>query len=346
MHKRGKLAEAEDLCKAVLNAYPNHPDCRHLLGVLRSQQGRNNEAFEHISATLKLQPRNAVALANFGLVLAKSGQLEQALASYDKALTIKPDYAEALNNRGNVLLGLKRFEEALASYDKALAIRPGNVETQTNRGVALKELKRLDEALAKKALALRPDHADALNSRGTGGARGAIGSPSLVSASLSLREACAEDLATVMRLERLPGYEGCVSRSEEAEHRAMLASPRYAYRLGLDAHGATQAFVILRDVYDPSGNLYVKRIVVAQPGCGIGTALLSLVLDEAFGPLLRAERVWLDCFADNTRALAAYGKLGFRREGYLVGAYRMPDGTRRDVVLMALLKRGREAERG
>ena len=56
----------------------------------------------------------------------------------------------------------------MASYDKALAIKPDYAEALNNRGIALKELKRLDEALASfdKALAIKPDYAEALNNRG------------------------------------------------------------------------------------------------------------------------------------------------------------------------------------
>ena len=69
---------------------------------------------------------------------------------------------------------------------------------------------------------------------------------------------------------------------------------------------------------------------------------LSLVLDEAFGPL-GAERFHLDCFADNARAQRSYGKLGFTRDGVMRQAYRLANGTRVDLVMMAILKSEWEA---
>ena len=140
-----------------------------------------------------------------------------------------------------------------------------------------------------------------------------------------------------MALERRPGFARWVGRSNAEEHRAMLASPGSAYRLGLGPEGEALAFAILTGVNDPHGNLYLKRIAVVRPGEGIGTAFLRLVLDEAFG-ILGAWRFSLDCFADNLRAQAAYAKLGFSRDGILREAYRLPDGRRTDLVLMALLK--------
>ena len=97
------------------------------------------------------------------------------------------------------------------------------------------------------------------------------------------------------------------------------------------------AFAIVSGLGDPHGDLYLKRIAVVRPGEGIGTAFLARVLDEAFDAL-GAWRFHLDCFADNLRAQRAYAKLGFSRDGVLRQAYRMPDGTRADLVLMALLK--------
>jgi tetratricopeptide (TPR) repeat protein len=169
MHQRGRLHEAEDRYRTILRAYPEHPDCKHFLGVLRFQQGRNDEALEHISSALKLKPGNIAALANCALVLVTLGRLEQALASYDKALAIEPDYVDALVNRGNILHELKRLDEALASYDKALAIMPDHVDLLKNRAIVLVKLQRLDEALASydKALAIKPDYVEALASRGS-----------------------------------------------------------------------------------------------------------------------------------------------------------------------------------
>ena len=169
-------------------------------------------------------------------------------------------------------------------------------------------------------------------------------SPTVIAdpAPLALRPASPDDLPAIMAIERMPGFERQVGRSEEAEHHAMMASPTFAYRLGVGAGGAVEAFAILRGLGDPHRNLYLKRVAVVRPGEGLGTAFLSLVVGEAFARL-GAERFYLDCFADNARAQAAYAKFGFTREGTLRKAYRLPDGTRKDLVLMALLKSEWEA---
>jgi RimJ/RimL family protein N-acetyltransferase len=124
----------------------------------------------------------------------------------------------------------------------------------------------------------------------------------------------------------------------------MLSSPSHAYRLGIGESGAVEAFAILRGLGDPHLNLYLKRVAVTRPGQGVGAAFLSLVLDEAFGPM-GAERFHLDCFADNLRAQRVYLKLGFTRDGVLRKAYRLTDGTRVDLVMMAILKSEWEARR-
>jgi RimJ/RimL family protein N-acetyltransferase len=161
---------------------------------------------------------------------------------------------------------------------------------------------------------------------------------------LTLRPAAFADISAVMAIERSPDYEHYVARSDEEGHREMLASSSHAYRLGVAENGAVMAFAILRGLGDPHANLYLKRIAVARPGQGLGTAFLSLVLDEAFGPM-EAERFHLDCFADNLRAQRSYEKLGFTRDGVMRKAYRLSDGTRADLVMMALLKSEWEARR-
>ena len=164
----GQLQESEQLFLQLVEVEGVNFTARHLLGVIRMQQGRNEEALEWIGAALQVNPQSPAALSNYGNALMALGQAEPALASYDKALALDPDFAEALYNRGTILADLKRPEEALASYDKALALEPDHVQALEGRGNILSDLGRADEALASydRALALRPDFIAAHYSRG------------------------------------------------------------------------------------------------------------------------------------------------------------------------------------
>ena len=62
---------------------------------------------------------------------------------------------------------MKRVNDALTSYDRAIALRPDFADAFYNRGVVLWELRRPEDALASydRAIALKPGNAMALNSR-------------------------------------------------------------------------------------------------------------------------------------------------------------------------------------
>lgn len=152
-----------------------------------------------------------------------------------------------------------------------------------------------------------------------------------------LRRADENDLQAILALERGPDFEAYVGRSSAAEHAEMLASPRYVYLVGLEAAERPFAFAILRDPDEPHGNLYLKRVAVDRPGEGRGGRFLSAVLDWAFAETT-AHRFHLDCFVENARARRAYAKLGFSHDGVLREAYLAPDGSRRDLALMALTR--------
>ena len=76
------------------------------------------------------------------------------------------------------------------------------------------------------------------------------------------------------------------------------------------------------------------RVASAHRGAGIGRALLARAhaLAEADPDL---QRLCLQVFADNPRAVRLYEATGYRVEGRLRGEVREEDGTLRDVVLMA-----------
>lgn len=168
-HQRGNLAEAERCYETILGAKRNQFDALHLLGVVRLQQGRAEEAIDLIGKALRINPRSPAAHVNLGAAFGALKRLNEALGCYDKALTFDRDHLLALNSRAATLLDLGRPEEGLASLDRALAINPSNVETLRRRGQVLWQMKRLDEALAccETLLAIDPNRADALSNRGT-----------------------------------------------------------------------------------------------------------------------------------------------------------------------------------
>ncbi|MGB6300950.1 MAG: tetratricopeptide repeat-containing serine protease family protein [Rivularia sp. (in: cyanobacteria)] len=76
--------------------------------------------------------------------------------------------AKDFYNQGNDLYASKDYEKAFEFYDKAVAIKPDYADAWYNRGNALDELKRYEEAVESydKAIAIKPDYADAWINRG------------------------------------------------------------------------------------------------------------------------------------------------------------------------------------
>ena len=168
LHQRGAFAEAQAVCREILQRAPRHFDALHLLGVTEYQSGRHEEADRQLQQALLVEPRSAAACSNHGIVLHELKRYADALARYDKAIALRPTYAEALSNRAMTLTELERFADAVASCDQAIALKQDYAEAHCNRANALCHLRRFDEALAScdRALALRPNYADALSNRG------------------------------------------------------------------------------------------------------------------------------------------------------------------------------------
>ena len=83
---------------------------------------------------------------NRGFNFHKKGNFPQAEEAYRKVLTDDTKNIPALHLLGVVMIQTKRLKGGLELIDKALALKPDYAEALNNRGNALKELKRLDEA--------------------------------------------------------------------------------------------------------------------------------------------------------------------------------------------------------
>ncbi|WP_309090442.1 GNAT family N-acetyltransferase [Phenylobacterium sp.] len=120
-----------------------------------------------------------------------------------------------------------------------------------------------------------------------------------------------DDIPEVMRIERLPGYEAFIGRFEADEHAAQFASPEARY-FGLRNGDRLDGFVILQEFTAPT--ILLRRIAVAEPEGGRGTALLRQIMDWVFQET-PAEALKLGVALGNSRAKHVYEREGFHTEG-------------------------------
>ncbi len=124
------------------------------------------------------RPDHVVALQMLGLIAAQAQRPAEAYEWFMKAAANGADRQSDLHsNLGTMLARMNRPEDALKSYDRAIALKPDYAEAFNNRGMILRGLKRIPEALDSfaRAIALKPDFALAWNNQGI--ALGELGRP-------------------------------------------------------------------------------------------------------------------------------------------------------------------------
>ena len=95
-------------------------------------------------------------------------QFIQALEQITALLEMFPNSSFLHNISGAVYKGLGQLDTSIESYKKALALKPDHANAYYNMGNALKERGKLEEAIEayNKALVFNPDYADAYNNIG------------------------------------------------------------------------------------------------------------------------------------------------------------------------------------
>jgi len=190
-HRAGRLREAEQLYRAILQVQPDHAQAHHHLGVLEGQVAQTStvqSAPSNADAPTPEQNNQLISLFNGGhfaeleaqalALLQKfpdsgflwsilSGAMhlqgKDALHAFRKSAELAPDDAAIHHNLGNFLEDRGCADEAVASYRRALAIQPELADTHCNLGNVLRKLGRFEDAAAscKHALALNPNFAEA-----------------------------------------------------------------------------------------------------------------------------------------------------------------------------------------
>lgn len=166
-HQAGRLPEAEEIYRQVLQQQPNQVDALQLLGVIVHQSGQLEEAIAYYRQALARNPALSQVHSNLGIALRQKGLLEEAILHYQQAVTLQPNSAEFHYNLGIALSDQGELEEATQSYHRATALKPNYAAAHNNLGYVLHQLGQQQEAIAcyNKAVELKPDFAEAHRNR-------------------------------------------------------------------------------------------------------------------------------------------------------------------------------------
>jgi len=159
-HQAGRLPEAEEIYRQVLQQQPNQVDALQLLGVIVYQSGKLEEAIAYYRRVLALNPGLSQVHSNLGIALKQKGLLEEAVQHYQQALALNAKSPQFHCNLGIALRELEQLESATGHFKQAIALQPDYAKAYDDLGDVLEQQGQYQEALVcyEKAIELKPDY--------------------------------------------------------------------------------------------------------------------------------------------------------------------------------------------
>ena len=168
LRTQGRIAEAIDVCRQVLDLDPRNGETWYRLGCFLSDSGDLERCIDAFRETIKLNPDFIPAYLNLGVALKESGDLDAAEEAYRRALMVEPDAVNAHYNLGILLHEKGEYASAESAFRTALRLEPDNIEARYNLGIALDKQDRVGEAaeIYETTLERAPLHANLRNNLG------------------------------------------------------------------------------------------------------------------------------------------------------------------------------------
>ncbi len=143
-YEAGRVAEAEQAYREILDRHPEQPQAMHLLGYLSYQAGRTHQALELIGRAIAFDAEAPAYRSDLALVLWASGRPAEAARSGKLAIALRPGFPEAWLNLGNAEKDLGDPAAAIRCYRRTLALDRRRVEAWNQMAITRIEEGRFD----------------------------------------------------------------------------------------------------------------------------------------------------------------------------------------------------------
>lgn len=134
--RAGRLDEAAQRFAFIAKSAPTFAEAFFNLGLVREEQGQNEEAINNFEKALTLKPRLHGANLFLGVAQFRLNQTEKAIAAFKKETSLYPKDASAWMWLGIAELVSEQAEQAAEALDRAAKLDPQNIDILYHRGRA------------------------------------------------------------------------------------------------------------------------------------------------------------------------------------------------------------------
>lgn len=202
LFNQGRLQDAENICREILQLNPANTDALHILGLIafkynhaklaidflnkaiqldsiRSEyhdsigivyqsMSDSAKAIEHFRRALSLNSNSPKTHYNLGNTFLQNRLFDEARECYLKALVLAPDYQMAINNLATVHREQGEFSQAEVLLHKVLQTSPHNLISLSNLAQIYEKTARYDKAINtyKKMIEINPEYVEAFYNTG------------------------------------------------------------------------------------------------------------------------------------------------------------------------------------
>ncbi len=138
LHEAGRLDEAEDLYRRILETAPEQPDVLNLLGLVAQSKGVQSEAVSLFCRAIAQKPQEVAFRYNLAFSYKLDKQWRKALEAFASVLKLNPAIKEAHNEMGLLYQQLGEYAKAAQSFRYALELDDSYAEARINKAMNLR----------------------------------------------------------------------------------------------------------------------------------------------------------------------------------------------------------------